>query len=582
MTRIAAVNNQKLKDMERKRHIASMCPVNRGGAECMYVEGSKLLINEELCIGCGICHNLEPETIAIINLPEELQETPVHHYGQNEFRLYNLPIPMFGKVVGIIGRNGIGKSTAIKILAGVLKPNLGEFLAEAGYAQLIDFFKGIEAQGFFKKLRDGKIPVAYKPQQIELIPKSASGKVKELLSRIDEKGELANVSAALGITQILSHDIRSVSGGELQRVAIAATVLRKANLYIFDELTSYLDMKQRLSVSRFIKSLADSETAVMVVEHDLIILDSLSDLIHMMYGKEDAYGVVSMPKSTKAGINEYLSGYLREENVRFRDKKITFEPKQGVEHKEEFVLISWSGVAKRLDSFSLAAESGQLSKGDVVGVLGENGIGKTTFVKILAGVLERDSGKIDPLVKVSYKPQYLDSDSEELVMAALSQAISKYSNQLVHSLDIKPLYTKKLCELSGGELQRVSIVACLSQDAQLYLLDEPSAYLDVEQRLMVSKVLRDFMQLKGATALVVDHDLLFIDYVSDRIAVFEGAPALHGSVHGPFSMEGGMTRFLKALSITFRRDEVSHRPRANKEGSVKDREQREKGRYYYS
>ena len=140
---------------------------------------------------------------------------------------------------------------------------------------------------------------------------------------------------------------------------------------------------------------------------------------------------------------------------------------------------------------------------------------------------------------------------------------------------------KRICDLSGGELQKVAIAECLSKDAEMYLLDEPSAYLDVEQRLRVSKVIRDFIEIKGKSALVVDHDILFIDYISDRLLVFEGEPAIKGIVKGPYEMEEGMSKFLSNLNITMRRDPESQRPRINKEGSVKDREQKKEGRLYY-
>jgi ATP-binding cassette, sub-family E, member 1 len=139
-----------------------------------------------------------------------------------------------------------------------------------------------------------------------------------------------------------------------------------------------------------------------------------------------------------------------------------------------------------------------------------------------------------------------------------------------------------LYQLSGGELQRVSIVHALSQEAELFLLDEPSAYLDVEQRLLLSKILKKFVEDKKVTILVVDHDLLFLDYLSNRLLVFDGKPAIAGSVRGPFDMEEGMNIFLKDLGITFRRDEQSGRPRSNKLGSVLDREQKKRKKYYYS
>ena len=519
------------------------------------------------------------EAIHIINLPEELKQDPIHRYGENQFELFSLPTPIFGKVVGVLGRNGIGKSTAIKVLAGVLKPNLGK-KKQASYKELIEYFKGTEAQSFFEKLQAGKIKVSYKPQQVDLIPKAKKGKVRDLLKKVDEK-QLDKIAEQLEITNILDNDIKKISGGELQRVAIAATVLRKANLYIFDEPTSYLDIKQRIKVSKFIRSLADEDTAILVVEHDLIILDYITDLVHIMYGKEDCYGIVAQPRATRTSINTYLSGFLREENIRFRDNEIKFGLRAKTKEKTGPELTGWSEIKKKLGRFQLTASSGEVNKKDVIGILGENGIGKTSFIKILAGEIKPQKGSITKKIKVSYKPQYLESESEELVLVVLKDAIKKYTNQIINPLNIKPLLNKKLNELSGGELQRVSIALCLGQDADLYLLDEPSAYLDVEQRLIISKIIKDLMEKKGRTALIVDHDLLFIDYLSQKLLVFEGIPAEKGEVKGPFAMEQGMNIFLEDLNITFRRDEESKRPRVNKEGSVKDREQKSKGKYYY-
>ncbi|MBT5924583.1 ATP-binding cassette domain-containing protein, partial [Candidatus Woesearchaeota archaeon] len=136
-------------------------------------------------------------------------------------------------------------------------------------------------------------------------------------------------------------------------------------------------------------------------------------------------------------------------------------------------------------------------------------------------------------------------------------------------------------ELSGGQLQRVAIAHCLSQDAELFLLDEPSAYVDVEQRLLISKVIKNIAEERNVTILVVDHDLMFLDYLSDRLIVFSGTPAKEGVLKGPFDMKEGMNMFLQDLGITLRRDVSSKRPRINKLGSVKDREQRENDSWYY-
>ncbi len=580
--RIAVIDNTKLKDMEKKKYIQSLCPINRtGNDECIYFQGSKLFINEGMCIGCGICVNAAPEAIKVINLPEVLDKQPIHRYGQNEFALFNLPIPVFGKVVGIIGVNGIGKSTAIKILANVLKPNLGEFGKEASSQDLINYFKGTEAQLYFEKVKKGQIKTAYKPQHVDLLAKQYSGKVIDLLKKVDEKNKIEEIIEKFELKKILDRDIKNISGGELQRLAVAATFLREANLYIFDEITSFLDIKQRLKVSKAIRELADEKTAVIVIEHDLIALDYMADLIHIMYGNKGAFGIVSQLRPTKNGINTFLDGYLKEENVRFRDHKIQFTVKAPFKSIETHTLIKWPHIKKKLGDFSLEAEEGKLMYNEKVGVLGENGIGKTSFVRLLAGEIPPDENKLDLKIKISYKPQYLTSESDELVMVILQEAVQKYENELIRPLEIQSLLMKKINELSGGELQRVSIALCLSKDAELLLLDEPSAYLDVEQRLNVSKVISNVVELRKLSALVVDHDLLFLDYLSDRLMVFIGESAVKGKATGPFAMEKGMNTLLEELEITLRRDEVSGRPRINKEDSYKDREQKSKGKYYY-
>jgi len=581
MARICIVKKEKCNPVTCGNYLCMrLCPVNRRGDECIIkTPDGKVGINEELCIGCGICPKKCPaEALDIVNLPEELKKEPIHRYSENGFALYSLPVPIFGKVVGIVGKNGIGKSAALKILSGIERPNLGRPGKEASHDDLIEYFKGSEAQGFFEKVKKGKVKLSYKPQQVDLIPKQYTGTVKDLLKKVDERKELYKIAEALELEAFLDHDIAKISGGELQRVAIAACVLKKADVYFFDEPTSYLDVKQRLKVSSFIRSLADEKTGVIVVEHDLIVLDYMADLIHLMYGKPAAYGVVSQPKAAKAGINTYLSGFLKEENVRFREHAIHFEARPPIDIKRMYLLTEWKAFKKKLGSFELEASTGKIYKNDIVGILGENGIGKTTFVRILSGDIP---GHALQGLKVSYKPQYLEANNE-LVLNFIQEAINKYEVQLVRPLDLKELFMRKLSELSGGELQRVWIAKCLSQESDLILMDEPSAYLDVEQRLRLGKTVRDLLNITGRSALIVDHDLLFVDTISDRLIVFDGKPAMEGFVKGPFPMEEGMNKFLQNIQLTFRRDDESKRPRINKPGSQKDQEQKRSGKLYYA
>ncbi len=583
--RLAFVDKEKCKGGVDCPYICmNVCPINRNGGECITkTDDSKVQIDENLCIGCGICVKRCPaKAISIFNLPEQLTEQPVHRFGKNGFILYSLPQPLFDNAVGVLGVNGIGKTTAVKILAGVLEPNLGK--ESASFDELLEFFKGSKVQRFFEELRDKKIKIAYKPQNIDLIPKLYSGRVEDLLKKVDETNNFDKIVEEFDLKNILKNDIKKISGGELQRVAIAATFLKDANFYVFDEPTSYLDIKQRMRVAKLIRSLSSEDAAVLVVEHDLIILDYMTDLTNIMFGDAGHYGIVAKLKTTRVAINEYLDGFLKAENVRIRDKPIKFFEKPPANFKETAVLTSWKNIKKKIGKFTLQADEGIIYKNQVIGVLGENGIGKTSFVRILAGELVPDSGSFDK-IKASYKPQYLNEavydKEDELVVNFLKDAIQKYNIELVRPLNLQPLFMKKISTLSGGELQRVLIAKTLSEEADLYLLDEPSAYLDADQRVKAAKVMKDFATNNKKALLVVDHDLLFLDLISDSLIVFEGKPAELGNVIGPMPMRDGMNRFLKTLGVTLRRDVESKRPRINKEDSRKDREQKSKGEYYY-
>jgi len=553
------------------------CPINRTDKDCI-IKGpdNKIVIIEENCIGCGICVKKCPfDAIKVVNLPKELDSKELHNYGVNSFRLFNLILPVKKQVTGLIGVNGIGKSTCLNLLSGQIIPNFGDLKTPASKERVIDYFKGSEGQAYFENLYAKGVETSYKPQYIERIPKAFKGTVKELLLSFSKN--YSKIAEKLEVSKLLDRKIDEVSGGELQRIAIAASLIKESQLLFIDEPSSYLDIKQRLKISNFIRETGTLKESCVVVEHDLVMLDYLADLGNIIYGKSGAYGVVSSQLSIREAINTYLYGYIKEDNMRFREEEIKFEVKAPVKSLSRIPLISWDKVTKKLGTFELIINPGSLMRNEIIGILGENGIGKTTYAKILSGMIKPDTGTVDSSVKISYKPQYVTADEDNFVRLYLRTCHSS----LIERLDLSHLLNRKLSELSGGELQRVAIAECLSREADIYLLDEPSAHLDVEQRLNVAKIIRDIVKKKEASCFVIDHDLLFMDYLSDKLMVFLGTSGVKGETHGPLQMREGMNLFLKELNITFRRDKDTKRPRANKLDSQLDVEQKEKGEYYY-
>jgi len=563
----------------------------RSNVEAVRFEGGNPFISEVLCVGCGICIKKCPyKAISIVNVPDELQKDCSHRFGPNAFKLFRIPVPSSGNVLGLVGKNGIGKSTALKILSGEIKPNLGEYSDPPDWPEIIRYLRGSTLQTYYQKMSEGKLKIVHKPQYVDKIPKVASGKVRELLEKIDERGKLAEISKALQLDAVWEREIKVLSGGELQRVAITATMCREADVYLFDEPSSYLDVKQRIETAKAIRSLKQEDKIIVVAEHDLAVLDYLSDYVCVFYGEPGVYGIISHVHGVRTGINLYLEGFIPDENMRFRKEPIRFHvkpPPTGLSTAAP--LLSWGDMTKVYEGFSLEVESGEAKQGEIIGILGPNGIGKTTFVKLLSGIEKPDSGEqpVTSLLEVSYKPQYISSDFdgsvEDLLRAVIKQEYSSgwYQSEIMTPLSMDPLLDRQVKELSGGELQRVAIAVCLSRKADLFLLDEPSAYLDVEERLVVARTIRRIVEGRNVTAFVVEHDVVAQDFIADKLMVFTGEPGTKGLAKEPTNLLNGMNMFLKEMGITFRRDSATKRPRVNKEDSQLDRLQKETGQYYY-
>ncbi|PVU95303.1 hypothetical protein BB559_002785 [Furculomyces boomerangus] len=591
-TRIAIVNNDKCKPKKCRQECKKGCPVNRMGKLCIdVISTSKIsLISEELCIGCGICVKKCPfGAITIINLPTNLEKDTTHRYGQNSFKLHRLPTPRLGQVLGLVGTNGIGKSTALKILSGKLKPNLGKFDNPPDWQDILKYFRGSELQNYFTKILEDNIKAIIKPQWVDAMPRSVKGQVGTLLKAKNERNNAQDLIDKLDLTDVLTREVSQLSGGELQRFAIAATCIQQADVHMFDEPSSYLDVKQRLNSAHVIRDLLGSNNYVIVVEHDLSILDYLSDFICVLYGMPSVYGVVTMPFSVREGINVFLDGKIPTENLRFREESLSFRLAETADDVivSSMKRYSYSKMHKTLGDFKLDVLPGQFTDSEIIVLLGENGTGKTTLIRMLAGLLTPDNKATVPELNVSYKPQKIAPKFAGTVRMLLLKKIRtmflhpQFQTDVVKPMKIDDIIDNDVQNLSGGELQRVALVLALGQPADVYLIDEPSAYLDSEQRIVTAKVIKRFILHSKKTAFIVEHDFIMATYLADRVIVMDGKPSVHARANSPQSLLTGMNVFLKALDITFRRDPTNYRPRINKLNSLKDREQKVSGSFFF-
>ncbi|KGO54733.1 ABC transporter, ABCE [Penicillium expansum] len=593
LTRIAIINSDKCKPKKCRQECKKSCPVVRTGKLCIEVDPTSKIafISERLCIGCGICPKKCPfGAIHIINLPTNLETQVTHRYSANSFKLHRLPMPRPGQVLGLVGTNGIGKSTALKILSGKLKPNLGRYDNPPDWEEILKYFRGSDLQNYFTKILEDNLKAVVKPQYVDQIPRAVKGPIQQVQQLISARAALGNedeIMDVLELRQVAQRDIGHLSGGELQRFAIGLVCVQKADVYMFDEPSSYLDVKQRLAAARTIRSLLRPDDYVIVVEHDLSVLDYLSDFICVLYGRPAVYGVVTLPSSVREGINIFLDGHIPTENLRFREESLTFRL---AEAGEEFIAdkdraFAYPSMEKTLGDFHLKVDAGKFTDSEIVVMMGENGTGKTTFCKMLAGALKPDGLISVPKMNISMKPQKITPKFTGTVRQLFFKRIKtaflspQFQTDVYKPLKMDDFIDQEVQNLSGGELQRVAIVLALGMPADIYLIDEPSAYLDSEQRIVAARVIKRFIMHTKKTAFIVEHDFIMATYLADRVIVFDGQPSVNARAQTPESLVGGCNRFLKSLDVTFRRDPNSYRPRINKYNSQMDQEQKLAGNF---
>ncbi len=386
-------------------------------------------------------------------------------------------------------------------LDGVAYPNLQD---PPDWQEILKYFRGSELQNYFTKVLEDNLKALIKPQYVDHIPRAIKGKMS-VSQMLDSKLELDNkqlMCDELELNKVLDREVSQLSGGELQRFAIAMSCIQKADVfvfdflccaeccltsshrYMFDEPSSYLDIKQRLRAAEVIRSLLTPDCYVVAVEHDLSVLDYLSDFICCLYGKPSMYGVVTMPSSVREGtfhshqfslvltacpgINIFLDGFIPTENLRFREESLSFKM---VETAEEVIVektaqYSYPAMTKTLGGFKLSVEAGSFTDSEIIVMLGENGTGKTTFIRLLAG----DTPDIETdkqTLSVSLKPQTISPKFPGTVRMLLLKRIKQafmhpqFQTDVLKPMNLENIMDQEVKTLSGGELQRVAIVLAL-------------------------------------------------------------------------------------------------------------------------
>lgn len=532
--------------------------------------------------------------ISIVNLPKELDSSSLaFQYGENLFRIYNLLIIRENQVIGLLGENGIGKSTMINILSGSIVPNFGNYDIPGDHNRVIRQFKGSEVQKYYKSLYNKQLKVVKKIQNIDKLLESKYGKltVKDFILQSTTEQVLDHYN----IQHLADQPLNKLSGGELQRIYCCYIINKKADVYIFDEPTNYLDISQRIKIAKEIRNLVAENKYVIVVDHDIAFLDYVSDKICILYGKPGAYGILSTVYQPGNAINSYFDGFLPMENIRIRKDKFKYNisidqqfdlPEEGLDHS----IIKYPSINIKYPGFKLEACNGNIfSSGSVNVILGKNGTGKSSFIHKLADTLG---------YKVSIKPQYpnLDKLLDKYPHITVQNFIHKFvqanddtfRNDVLNTINIKHIMDKEVSKLSGGELQKISIIYCLGREANIYMIDEPSASLDIHQRINVTRAIKRYIMNTHKIAFIVEHDItmsfILANNPNSRVIIFKETMLdpnqRYCLASKPQKLEEGMNDFLKDLDITFRKSFNSKRYRINRINSTKDREQKNKGQYF--
>jgi len=486
-----------------------------------------------------------------------------------------------GAKIGVVGPNGAGKSTILKIMAGIEQPSNGEARLSPGYSVgiLLQEPPLNEDKDVIGNVREGVAEVYAKLERFNAISEEMAnpdadydkllaemGTLQEELDHADAWDLDSQLEQAMDALRCPppDADVKVLSGGERRRVALCKLLLEKPDLLLLDEPTNHLDAESVLWLEQH---LAKYPGAVLAVTHDRYFLDHVAEWICevdrgrlypyegnystylekkqerlQVQGKKDAKlakrlkeeleWVRQNPKGRQAKSKARLSRYEEMAAEAERMRKLDFEeiqippgPRLGNVVIEAKNLKKGFGDRVLIDNLSFS-----LPRNGIVGVIGPNGVGKTTLFKTIVGLEPVDSGdlKIGDTVKISYVDQSrggIDPDKTlwEVVSDGLDYInvgkVEMPSRAYVSAFGFKgPDQQKPAGVLSGGERNRLNLALTLKEGGNVLLLDEPTNDLDVETLGSLENALLEF----PGCAVVVSHDRWFLDRVATHILAYEG------------------------------------------------------------
>ncbi|MBI1851968.1 MAG: ABC-F family ATP-binding cassette domain-containing protein [Planctomycetes bacterium] len=449
-----------------------------------------------------------------------------------------------GEKIGLIGVNGSGKTSLLRIIEGELEADLGEIRRakdlRIGYLpQIPDFTPGNDVLEEAMRVFDdvARIEARLRALEDEMHAPRDAAHLQELVEkhgRLHEefehkkgwqaKSRCEAALAGLGLAaESFGKKVESLSGGEKNRLALAKLLLSEPDLLLLDEPTNFLDLEATTWLEEFLR---EAPEAVIVISHDRWFLDRVTTRI------------VEVERATIESYRGNYSAYAAQKALRLETERRAFQQQQAfIAKEEEFIRRN---LAKSFGGRALfSGVDLRLLRGERLGIIGPNGAGKTTLLRVLRGEIAPDAGtfKLGVGVQASfYDQEHKDLDLEATVFDAVRERASHRTDEAVRSYLGAFLFTKddvfkKVGSLSGGERSRVALARIILSKANLLVLDEPTNHLDIPSRTALEESLDDY----DGTLIVVSHDRFLLDRVVDRLLVLgHGEPQLFAGTYSDY------------------------------------------------